>query len=183
MSDSKSTIPAGFRQIPGFSRYCIAEDGTVLSVCNYNGGKTQLPWSQARRIAPATDSTGYHRVSLCSTSGQVCQKHVHTLVLETFVGLRPDTHECRHLDGKPTNNHVSNLAWGTHSANMRDKVLHGTALLGERNPNATLNADDVLEIRRRAAHGELHRVLAGEFHILRSSVSNIVRRVSWKHIE
>lgn len=51
---------------------------------------------------------------------------VHRLVLENFVGPCPDGWQCRHLDGDPTNNHVSNLKWGTPSENTIDAVRHGT---------------------------------------------------------
>ena len=33
MSDADSSVPDGFRQIPGFQRYAIDENGTILSVC------------------------------------------------------------------------------------------------------------------------------------------------------
>lgn len=50
---------------------------------------------------------------------------VHNLVLEEFVGPRPDGMETRHLDGNPKNNHVSNLAWGTPKENSHDIDRHG----------------------------------------------------------
>lgn len=33
---------------------------------------------------------------------------------------------CRHLNGNPYDNRLENLAWGTPSENMLDKVRHGT---------------------------------------------------------
>jgi len=181
MSTANSTIPSGFRQIPGFPRYCIAEDGTILSSCSPNGRGAAMPWNKARRVVPVVGSNGYHRVSLCN-GGRVQQVQIHALMLETYVGPRPDGYECRHLDGTRGNNHIANLAWGTHAENMQDKVFHGTLLRGERHGSAKLTAADVSDIRRRASNGERHRILAEEFHILRSSVGNIVRRLSWKHI-
>lgn len=52
---------------------------------------------------------------------------VHVLVALAFHGPRPEGMEVRHLDGTRTNNRPENLAWGTHSENMQDKVAHGTA--------------------------------------------------------
>ena len=179
MSVKDSTIPAGFRQIAGFARYIIAEDGTILSRCRC-GGWADIPWSEARRLVPWIRND-YQTVMLHG-EGMSRKIHIHTLVLVSFVGPRPDGHECRHLDGNKTNNHVTNLRWGTHAENRHDKILHGTSNQGERHPLAKLTEANVLEIRRRAANGELHRILAVEFHVLRSSLSNIVRRISWKHI-
>jgi hypothetical protein len=43
-----------------------------------------------------------------------------------FLAPQPGTRVVRHLDGDPANNHVSNLAWGTQSENMKDTLQHGT---------------------------------------------------------
>ena len=51
---------------------------------------------------------------------------VHRLVLEAFVGLRPEGLEGCHNDGDPTNNVPSNLRWDTHSSNVYDRREHGT---------------------------------------------------------
>ena len=182
MSDSNSTVPEQFRQITGFPNYSIAADGTVLSICSSSGNGPLLSWGKARRISHVVASNGYHRVSLCN-NGHIVQRSVHVLVLEAFIGPCPEGQECRHLDGDRGNSQLANLAWGTHRENMLDRVSHGTDCRGEKNPNATLTEAAVREIRRRAAQGERHCVLAEEFHILRSSVSNLVRRLSWKHVD
>lgn len=52
---------------------------------------------------------------------------VHVLVLEAFDRPRPKGAVCRHLDGNPINNHLSNLAWGTHKENTEDRKRHGRA--------------------------------------------------------
>ena len=64
-------------------------------------------------------------VSLCFM-GRQTKKYVHCLVLEAWVGLRFRGQECRHLDGDPSNNIMSNLKWGTRSDNLFDRVKHGT---------------------------------------------------------
>lgn len=51
---------------------------------------------------------------------------VGVLVLEAFVGPRPEGTNCCHWDGNPKNNCVSNLRWDTQSANLLDAVRHGT---------------------------------------------------------
>ncbi len=52
-------------------------------------------------------------------------RYVHALVLTAFVGPAPEGMECRHKDDQPTNNHLSNLEWGTRSQNMYDRVRNG----------------------------------------------------------
>lgn len=172
MSES-DPIPNGFRQIPGFPRYAIDENGTVISVCGHRGGANRL-WKDAKHVKQLPDTDGYYRVYL-SHDGHGRTVNVHRLVLITFVGPCPDGMQCRHLDGNQTNNHVSNLAWGTKSQNERDKNRHGTVGL-------KLTTTDVLEIRRRAANGESQSDIAKDFLVHVANVSRIVRRKAWKHI-
>jgi hypothetical protein len=54
------------------------------------------------------------------------RKSIHQLVAGAFIGPRPVGYETRHMDGNPTNNVVSNLAYGTKSDNSMDAVRHGT---------------------------------------------------------
>lgn len=78
-----------------------------------------------RILAGNTRRWGYQWMHLFN-DGRKRAIAVHTLVLLAFVGPRPEGMECRHLDGDPTNNRPTNLAWGTHTENNRDRVRHGT---------------------------------------------------------
>lgn len=51
---------------------------------------------------------------------------VHVLVLEAFVGPRPEGMACCHNDGDGQNNTLANLRWDTYSSNNHDLVRHGT---------------------------------------------------------
>src|SRR5688572_13845909 len=64
---------------------------------------------------------GYLKVSLTDASGKACSKSVHSLVLTTFVGPRPDGREAAHLDGNPANNDLRNLIWATPKQNCAHK--------------------------------------------------------------
>lgn len=179
MSGSDS-VPNGFRQIPGFPRYAIDENGTVISVCSPRSTRNK-PWDKAKRLKPATAKDGYRRVCL-SQGGREHTPLVHKLVLITFVGPRPEGMECRHLDGCKTNNHVSNLAWGTPRENHQDKLLHGTKQWGEHANGVKLKTNDVLEIRRRAADGEKRWDIAKDFPVSMSAITRIILRKAWKHV-
>lgn len=54
---------------------------------------------------------------------------------------------------------------------------------GERNGNARITADEVREMRRRNSDGERQVSLAKDYGITQATVSNIVLRKTWKHIE
>lgn len=51
--------------------------------------------------------------------------HVHVLVLEAFVGPRPDGMFGCHNDDDKRNNQLENLRWDTPSSNNFDRVKHG----------------------------------------------------------
>lgn len=74
--------------------------------------------------AICTDKNGYRRVTLSLDGKKYCRL-VHHLVLEAFVGPRPEGHECRHLNGNPGDNRLENLQWGTSTENSFDVVRHG----------------------------------------------------------
>lgn len=76
-------------------------------------------------LAPFTDKDGYQRINLCKDSKKK-QVAIHRLVLESFVGPRPEGHEACHNNGKPKDNRVENLRWDSVSNNSLDKVRHGT---------------------------------------------------------
>lgn len=47
------------------------------------------------------------------------RKYIHTLVLEAFVGKRPNNLQVNHKDGNKLNNNVENLEWLTCSQNNK----------------------------------------------------------------
>lgn len=122
-----------WRSIPGWEGYYEASDqGRVRSVERMVRARHGLRTSRSKVLRPRPHRRSGHLEVWLSRGGQVTQHWVHHLVLETFVGPRPPEWECRHLDGNPSNNQVSNLAWGTHRQNMLDKVAHGTDHYRER---------------------------------------------------
>lgn len=63
---------------------------------------------------------------------------------------------------------------------VRDKVV--AAKTGERNPAAKLTAEDVVEVRRRHSTGEPTQSIAERFGVSTASISNVARRLTWKHV-
>jgi hypothetical protein len=104
----------------------------------------------------------------------------HKLVLEAFIGKRPQGMEGCHNDGNALNNHLTNLRWDTPKNNHADKVKHGTTNRGERCGTAKLTIDQVREIRK---DDRLQRIIAKEYGIAESMISRIKNGVRWQHSE
>ena len=106
-----------------FDGYRVGSDGSVWTIKSKGGndrkaGKRADKW---RRLAVAIDRKGYHAVTLC-VDGKTIGKLVHHLVLEAFVGPRPEGMDgCHYPDPDKGNNAVANLRWDSHAENIKDK--------------------------------------------------------------
>lgn len=127
-----------------------------------------------RFLRPGTLKDGYLGVTLGRN-----QYRVHRLVLSAFVGPCPTGMVARHLDGDPSNNVLSNLAWGTQAENWDDKRAHGTATVGERVNTSKLTAADVRAVRASALP---NRDLADTYGVTLSTIRHIRARLTWRHI-
>lgn len=54
--------------------------------------------------------------------------------------------------------------------------------LGEANGRSRLTADDVLEVRRRAAAGDPYRRIAADYSMSIGSLGKVIRRETWGHV-
>lgn len=103
-----------------------------VTVCpeNYRISTHGRIWSRPRNttaggiMKQTADKDGRRLVTL-TLNGRQRTYLVHRLVLEAFVGPRPEGLEGCHGDGDPGNNYLTNLRWDTHAANMQDMVEHG----------------------------------------------------------
>lgn len=132
---------------------------------------------RGRVLKLSMDRGGY--LACCLWFGHVRRiARAHVLVLEAFVGARPDGRFGCHRDGNPANNSVSNLYWGTQKENMQDAIRHGTMRRGERISFSKLKASEVVDIRRMrsdASQSELSR----RFGVTQSHISRIQNFRAW----
>lgn len=136
------------------------------------------------RLLPKRMHRGYYRVNVRDGScpAKTYAMDVHTLVLNAFVGERPNGMVCRHLNGNALDNRLSNLCWGTPKENMQDEIRHGTAVClrhGENAIAAKLKLDDVKTIRKLYAEGLSKKEIAQRYSISQHHVSDIVNGKTW----
>ena len=165
-------LPADARQIPEHPGYFCTPDGDVWST------KRGSPY----RLSHWKGQHGYIKVTLHCECWQVpnAPHSVHRLVLMTFDRMPKEDELARHLNGKPTDNRLENLLWGTPKENGRDRRRHGT-VLGEDNPNAKLTWNDVAAIRRRYGLGGVTQSALGhEYGVARSTISQIISGQRWR---
>lgn len=101
----------------GFSRYEVSNRGDVRAWHSL--------WGRWHTLRPQINPKGYVTFNLYRDDGVRREVRVHRLVMETFVGPMPAGLEIRHLDDVKTNNHISNLAYGTRAENVNDRIKNG----------------------------------------------------------
>ena len=153
------------KPIPGFPGYFVSDTGDVF-----------------RKLKPGYLLGGYLKVNLCS-DGVKKSRTIHRLVLESFVGARSQSQECRHLDGDMQNNSLNNLCWGTHRENVADTARLGRIPVGAKHPHAKLNSVIVQKLRSRCADGLRICDLQREFEIPRSTIRKVLTGQTWRHVK
>lgn len=125
----------------------------------------------------------YHAVNLFPTKDRARMENIHILVLQAFVGPRPEgNHHGCHWDGDKSNNRLSNLRWATVKENIADQKRHGTFVSGARNGKARFTQEQVDQIRREhrpnlAGHGA--GALAKKYGACASTVKRILNGTSY----
>lgn len=164
-----------------FVGYRVGHDGTVWSC--WTRGADPVPCDDWRPLNAAPDANGYPTVELCNgpRRRKVC---VHILVAELFLPApRSDQWQVRHLDGNPSNNDASNLAWGNQTENEADKIGHGRHVVGSAKGNAKLTEEIVVDIRAALSQGWTGRALGARYGVSPMVISKIRTGKSWSHVQ
>ena len=171
-----------WRNVVGFEGlYQVSNFGRVRSVITKETESTFIlsRSKKVNKIKKQTFDKVFNRPYLGlwkNNKQKICKPH--TLVMEAFVGLRPQGMECCHNDGNPQNNYLSNLRWDTPISNQADRVRHGTTNRGEQCGNAKLTLEQVRAIRQ---DNRLQRIIAAEYGVRDNTISRIKSGKRWTH--
>jgi len=194
MSTSHSTHkPVRYKSLDfkGLPNHRIGDDGSVWT----RKVKYSCKIGEWRLVKLRKHSNGYLQFCLWK-GGKQTTYFVHRLVLEAFVGPCPVGMQCRHFpDYHRSNNRLDNLRWGTPKENAADRTFHGHSSKGKprktkgpvfhgsEHPNAKLNEEKVLEIRRLYKSGKYKQQELGAMHGMSyRTISDVVRRRNWDHV-
>ncbi len=176
-----------YRMVAGYEAYAVGNDGSLWSrYAKLSYGDEYVLGTSWRRMSLRTKR---ERKSVCLRRDGVTNYHrLSVLIAEAFIGPRPAGLLCCHKNGNAKDNHVGNLAWGTHKDNSADAIKHGTTGKGERNVCAKLTDESIRDIRRRyipirgsGGKGNVY-ALAREYGVTKYTVYLIVRNKIWRHV-
>lgn len=128
-------------------------------------------------LRPGRRTSGHLSVTLGRQGGS---HDVHILVLNAFVGPCPKGMECRHLDGHPDHNWLSNLCWGTRSQNIVDALNHGAMPRGSRKFNAKLSESEIPAIRD-MMKGASYVSIGRMFGVSEATIRQVRDGKTWGH--
>lgn len=181
--------------------YSVSNTGLVRSEDRtiYTRG---FPYVRKGEIMKPFDKVGqnqkYKRVNLRRDAGRIT-KYVHTLVLEAFVGPKPEGMEACHFpDADPSNNNLSNLRWGTRRDNSDDRLFHNkfktktapskafmaARLRGSECHMTKLTEEQVLEARKASQDlqwGDLGK-MAKRLSISTATLRSAIIGKTWSHL-
>lgn len=145
------------------------------------GGVRSLVSGRNLRLAEGRGALVISLPCVRSRSGYRTTK-VHLLVLTAFVGPRPAGQIGRHLDGNFRNNALSNLAYGTPQDNMDDRERHGNTARGITKPNTLFTEADINYIRSHPQYPRYQEDFAKKYGVTPGTISKIITRRSWFHL-
>jgi len=124
-------VSESFKKYPNDTLYMVGDCGSIIGV----SGK-KLKTTVGLYCYVTTTGGGKHKT-----------RYVHTMVLETFVGPRPNGFHASHINGNRHDNRLENLIWESPASNMRRKVGHGTQMFGETHHSSKLSYDEAVTIK------------------------------------
>ena len=125
----------------------------------------------------STNQQGYGRFRYI---GRIVKAHRYAAGMVDW----PKEIQTRHLCNVPACVNPEHLTFGSNADNMRDKVEADRQAKGTDNGQAKLTEEQVLEIRRRYADGGVtQQSLGDEYGLHHTTISQIVRRKLWAHLD
>lgn len=165
--------------------YEVSDKGNVRSFrarvgLGNNKGTASYISNTSKPLRKYVTSSGYYAASVCLL-GKAKQTRIALMVLEAFVGPRPQGLHCCHGPKGALCDEATNLSWGTPSKNHgEDRLRDGSDIRGEKQGGAKLTTSQVVEIKSRLKTGRrICTALAREFGVSRSTIHAIKRGVNW----
>lgn len=120
---------------------------------------------------------GYPSVNLRTKDSLRKKEYVHRIMAMAFVSNPDNKPQINHKNGDTNDYRVENLEWVTSKENVRHSIVTGL-----RKKGIVLNADDVVEIKKRLAQGESVSSINLSFPVNNRRIYDIANGRTWAHI-
>ena len=152
--------------------YAISNTGKIKNITN------------GRILKPYVKKNGYLQIDLFLNKKRK-KYYLHRIVALAFIPNPESKPEVNHSDGDKNNNNVSNLEWHTRLENVNHSITTGLKNQnGSKNSSSLLTEDMVVEIRKLYGEKRYKQIeLAKMFNVSKQTISLVVNRKSWKHVD
>lgn len=142
--------------------------------------------TKGRILKPVLSKWGYYYIT-CAREGVDKKFMIHKLMAEAFLPNPENKPEVNHIDGNKLNNRLENLEWVTKSENAlhahRLGLSKSPGLRGEDAGSSKVTEKIVDDIRSNYVPKKTtQKFFAEKYGIAITTVSAIIRRVTWNHI-
>ena len=149
--------------------YYISDHGRVLSTKR----------SKPRFLKQAKSDRGYEFFRPSVNGKTLGALYIHRLVAQYFIPNPDNLPQVDHMDRDKTNNLVTNLRWVT----IGEQSENRDAARGIRIAKSKLTEEQVREIRARRKKGESYVAIALDYPVNSSTIRQICKRLTWKHVD
>ena len=168
-----------FKDVIGYEGfYQISNLGNVKSLSRTILKNGKHPFKSKEKIIK-NRINNYCYVTLCKNNTYK-NFYVHRLVASAFINNTKNKNSVNHINGIKTDNRFENLEWCTYKENIQHAILIGLInQKGENSVNSKLTEKEVLEINKSNLP---HYELSLKYNTSKGNISNIKRKITWKHI-
>lgn len=115
--------------------------------------------------------------------GDVYCLYIHREIALAFIPNPENKPLVLHKDDDKLNNEIDNLYWGTHKDNHKDRQRNFGKEIGENATNNKIMESDAKRILELVNTDLSQRQIADMYGVDQSTISDIKRGKSWKHLE
>ncbi len=165
-----------WKDIPNYEGlYQVSNRGSVKVLPKNANRKEKI-------LKPNMKYPGYFYLNLVKNR-QSRHYTIHRLVALTFIPNPENKKEVNHIDANKLNNLIPNLEWCTRQENIRHRDLNSLSPRGEKNGSSKLKEKQVRKILNLYNSGKIKCVtMARKYGVGQSTISDIIRRKTWRHI-
>lgn len=171
---------ATWKPIPGWeTHYEVSNSGQVKRIAPVKIGR-----GKAGRILAGCLIGGYRMVCLCRNPSEHKYMRVCRLVLMAFRRMPKDDEQANHMNGKKSDDRLSNLEWVT----PQENCLHAYRVLGIKKPrgndhhNSILTEATIALAKSLRAKGMKHREIAARIGVSRPTITAALSGRNWAHL-